>query len=254
MSSAADSSALAIDQPRSQSAYAGDLRRALRACGGLALICAVVWIAAYWADRRLPYIRPGSEIMYIAKTRYMETHPLFAPDKPLKVLVLGNSKVMSGFIPEQFDREVPGATSFNAGFPNAYHFLPQLKAMLANGQVPTHLPVHGGVARSRRAKNVAFPFPAPDREIMDTLFPFRMVVRDGAIFLMRSKKFGGPRASSGTPENQARKMEQARGYYFIENTSRYAGQSLPADFHLASDNRTRSSTATRCRSPRHSAS
>ena len=214
----------------------GDLRRVLRSCASLTLIWAVIWLAAYWADRSLPYTKPGSDIIYNAKSNYIENHKIFTADKPVKVLVLGNSKVLSGFIPDQFDRQVQGATSFNVGLPNSYYFLPQLKAMLADGNIPTHVLYMVEWRDPQDEKSNVFHYLPSDQKIMDRLFPFRAFVRDAAIFLMRSREFGGPLGSYRHGEEQVRKMEEARGYYFIEGQSRFADHRLPSDFHLNGDN------------------
>lgn len=219
----------------SEAAKPSAIRRTLRSFTGLALIWAAIWLLANWVNRKLPYLKPGSDTMYEAKSNYLATHQIFAPGKPVKVLVLGNSKILSGFIPDQFDREVPGASSFNAGLPASYYFLPQLNAMLRDGNVPTHVLYMVEWRDLQREPRNMWHYLPPDKQIMDTLFPFRAFARNASIFLLRSRAFGGPIESYRHSEEQIAKMEAARGYYFIEGQSRFADHRLPANFHLAGD-------------------
>ena len=204
-------------------------------------LCSVrgFWLSSYVAEsgrRGDRSLKPGHEIIYDAKAQYMQTHSIFAPDKPIKVLALGNSKVLSGFIPDQFDREVPGVTSFNAALPNATIFLPQLESLLAYGNIPTHVLYMISWIDPPAVKKSIFHFLPSDKHIIDTLFPFRMIVRDGAVFFLRSKNFGGLSAFYRHAEQTIAQMLEARGYYFIEQQSRFSDHRLPADFRLDSDN------------------
>lgn len=210
--------------------------RAVRSCFALALIWGLLWLGAWWASEKLPYIKPGGDIIYSAKVQYMQTHSIFAPGKPIKVLALGDSRVLSGFIPDQFDYEVPGVTSFNAGLPNATTFIPLLENLLAHGNVPTHVLFMFPWIDPPAAKKSIFHFLPSDKDIINTLFPFRMIVRNGVVFLLRSKRFGGPSAFYRHAEKEVAKMYNARGYYFIESQSLFADHRLPADFRLVSDN------------------
>ena len=81
--------------------------------------------------------------------------------------------------------------------------------------------VHDSMDRPAPAKAVSFQFLPPDLDIVGALFPFRMVLRNGAVFLLRSRQFDGPVATYRHAETQVRKMYADRGYYFIEDQSRF---------------------------------
>ena len=71
---------------------------------------------------------------------------------------------------------------------------------------------------------------------MNGLFPFRLLLRDASLFLLRSRNLGGPVASYHHAEDEVAKMAHARGYYFIESQSRFPDHRLPPNFHLAGEN------------------
>jgi hypothetical protein len=80
-----------------------------------------------------------------------------------------------------------------------------------------------------------FRFTASDRDLMDKLFPFRQLVRNGAVFLLRSRQFGGLRNFYQQGERAEAQMLRDRGYFFISDQSRFPDHRLPEDFKLDSD-------------------
>jgi hypothetical protein len=74
-----------------------------------------------------------------------------------------------------------------------------------------------------------------DDDLMDTLFPFRRFIRNLTLFAIRSKSRGGLVAYYRQGQAYQDEMKAAGGYFFIEGQSHHAGNRLPADFRLDSD-------------------
>ena len=210
-----------------------EVSRAFLSCSMLVLILLLLYLGIMQISEKLPYIKPGSDVMYAAKSKYLQNHLIFTVDKPIKVLALGNSKVMSGFIPDQFDHEVPGVVSYNAGFPNATTF--KLEEWLKRGNVPTHVLYMIPWRDSLAEKKSLFRFLPSDESIINALFPFHMIVHDVVFFIVHSHKFGGLLASYQYAKKQVTIMHRDRGYYFIEDQSRFSDYRVPDNFHFIDD-------------------
>ena len=216
------------------SADKAEVRRALRVCAGFLFLCGIVWLAAFWADQHLLYIKPGSEIMSAAKVEYARTGTLFDMSKNVRVLVIGNSKIMSGFLPAQFERDVPQSSAYNYGKPQVQS-MDELAVILRRGQIPTH------VLFAVDWRDVAVPSRSvfhpivSDQVLIDELFPFRHLIRNGMVFLMRSHSFGGIRNFYHLGQESVAQMNRDQGYFFIAEQSRFPGHRLPANFRLDSD-------------------
>jgi len=200
------------------------------------LICAGIWIFCFYANKNLPDIRPGVDVINSAKTDYLKNHLIFSPNKPIKVLVFGDSKVLSGFIPKQFDHEVHGATSYNVGFGGTSIFIPQLQKLLCRGVIPTHVLVMVPWFDSPVEKKSFFHFLPRDEKIINVLFPFHLLIRNTLVFLLRSKQYGGPLGFYHYAEAEVENMYRDHGYFFIYDQSRFPNERLPKNFHLESDN------------------
>jgi hypothetical protein len=212
-----------------------EILHAARAVAGFLLVCAAVWIAAYLTNRNLPYILPGSDIMYQAKANAIEHDALLDMSKPVRVLVIGNSKVMAGFIPGQFEREVRNSSAFNCGQPNATVFVEQLAQLFRRGQVPTHVLFAIEWKDAPETRRTFFRFTGSDRAIMDELFPFRHLLRNAVVFFLRARRHGGVRNFYREGELDAARMLRNRGYYFISDQSRFPNFQLPPDFRMDGD-------------------
>lgn len=212
---------------------------ASKAAGALALLAAL-WGLFAFADTALPYVRPGAEVVYAAKAEAIASARLFRPDAPVKLVIFGNSKVLSGFRPALFDELSGGlVSSYNLGLPDYLLFVDNLERLCRRGERPTH---------------VLLPFPWPgepdqpfdlfrpgikDELVMDRLFPFRKLPRNLMVFAARARSKGGPRAFYEECRRQTEAMLAQRGYYFIEGQSHYPGHRLPDDFRLQKDDPSR---------------
>lgn len=195
-------------------------------------LLAALWVAFYLSSRALPYVQPGSVIIYAAKEnleRGGELYPASVPSSS-RLLIFGNSKVLTGFVPAAFDSLLClPIYSYNMGKPDESHFAADLEYLARRGQTPRRilltLPWSLDPAIS----------PAGDSEIMDRLFPFRRLPRDLILFFLLAPRHGGLAASYRYAGQAVRTMERDRGWYFIENESHSANNRLPDKLRLGGD-------------------
>jgi hypothetical protein len=199
---------------------------------------ALLWMLFYGVFRAVPYIAPGADLVYRAKLQYAERGEIFPPGlRATRVLIFGDSRVLSGFVPDDFDRLATGDGrnfySFNSGYPAHSNFVPQLKTMVAHGQIPDllllTLPWQPG--KGINPFNVV----TNDHDLAEKLFPFRYIVRDFVSFLVTSRDHGGPVQFYSASRHIVEQMRSDRGYYFIFEGSRFLGDRLPDNFHLDTD-------------------
>ncbi len=148
---------------------------------------AALWILFNTLWISFPYIRPGTQVMVDTKVEEMGKGKLFADAKPdqAKIAFFGHSQVLSGFVPDEFDRLSGGATSsYNLGLPGENEYVGVIEKMAEAGNGATHI-------------FLILPWPAPpparslwyrlthqikwyesDDPIVKALFPFRTMPRD----------------------------------------------------------------------------
>ena len=198
----------------------------------------VLWCAFYAFNRAVPYVANGSDIVKLTKKEYEAAGDAFPRGfTGTKLAVFGNSKVLSGFIPDQFDalaaNDHVALYSFNSGLPAQSMFLHEFKSMVEDGPAPdvVLLTIPWQPAPSG---NPIFTLPAGDNEIADTVFPFRLLARNLSRFVADSARFGGPANLYRREKAESERMLHARGYYFIRGQMSY-GDSLPANYTLPTD-------------------
>lgn len=215
---------------------AAEVKKALRQLGRFALILAAIWLVFYGVYAAIPYTRPGVNLIYDAKVHDARHRQLFVANRANRVLIFGNSLVLSGFKPDLFDNLSRGdAESFNLGLPDELWFTGALQDLLANGQRPTHVlltvPWRPDSADHRSAFNLI----PDDDKFLSTVFPFRRMPRDLVLFAALSRAHGGMKSFYRYAQESVARMQRDRGYYFIEGQSHYSGDQLPADFVLDED-------------------
>ena len=213
-----------------------ELRAILRLMAQVLVVLGGLWLVFFGISLCFRYIRNGSELIYEVKEAAIRDSPLLDQATPARVLVFGNSKVLTGFIPDLFDSLSGGITSsFNVGLPDYNLFIDNLELICRRGEHPTHVllleawPKEANAPRSPLGPNIN------DKRIMTTLFPFHWLPRDLALFVARARSRGGVLAFYRYCREQPRKTLAQRGYYFIEGKSHFPGDCLPNDFRLASD-------------------
>jgi hypothetical protein len=200
-----------------------------------------LWLACFELYRATPYLRSSSDVIKHAKQQYVLDGDAFpAPDSQLNVAVFGDSKVLSGLIPAEFDRLAQHDSlevySYNSGYPaqSESEFIDELETMTEHGNPPNVvLLVFRWPDKARRFS--AFHLSADDNQIADRVFPFRLMARNVARFIASSGRFGGPVAFYRKSRTAADQVLRDRGYYFIKELSLFAGDRLPADYSLPSD-------------------
>jgi hypothetical protein len=215
-----------------------DARLALIALLRFGALLAAFWCVFYATWAALPYVRAGATIIYDSKIAIEQSGTIFPRPDRENIIIFGNSKVLSGFVPGLFDglyKPASGrpSSSFNMGLPDAEHFVSDLELMAARGQVPSQILITVPWSTARPASILRFL--DHDSQTMERLFPFRKLPRDLILFFLRSAMRGGIAGSYEQGRANAARIELDRGYYYIEGQSHYAGGRLPDAFRLESD-------------------
>jgi hypothetical protein len=210
-----------------------EVAKVLRALAGFALIFAVIWLFFYEVQQRYPYLQTGSEVVNQVKLRRERTPHLFSKPNAMGVLLFGNSKALSGFIPDQFDAAMEAAgrptESYNLGLPGYMLFVDRLEAILAAGNVPRYIFITVPWASDPAPANL-FPPIRHDSKVMDELFPFRLMARDLMLAASSSLRHTGSLNFYQTNRALADRMLADRGYFFIYDLSSFPNNQLPANF------------------------
>lgn len=234
-----DRISLVHDMPEQMPAMPGTSRREPSATAWLnpvaifVLLFGALWLSFYAAYVLLPFLRPGAVVIADAKFDTLVEGVMFGPQDRNRVMVFGYSKLLSALRPAELDAAVgPGFRSYNLGLPGEVHFLPILEAALAAGNVPTHVLLTLSWDDKREASGFA-DLVRDDNTLVNTLFPFRNLPRDAALFLVQNRN----RLSEAVRDVEVQRsaMLEDRGWYFIKSQSHYPGDRLPDDFALPTD-------------------
>ncbi|MBN1127143.1 MAG: hypothetical protein JXA82_19225 [Sedimentisphaerales bacterium] len=200
----------------------------------MVLLLGLLWILFYFVHIQLPYIRAGHEVIYSSKIETLCPSIRFSENTRYKVVVFGNSMILSGFVPSLFDAENDHVRSYNLALPQEEQFLFALDFLVENNQIPTHVLLTSGW--SDRLDEPADHGPSKDGRIIEELFPFRHLPRNLTLFLLRSRSRGGVAEYYRHGKESVERMLAARGYYFIEGQSHFPDDRLPDGFRLQGDN------------------
>jgi hypothetical protein len=197
-------------------------------------LLAALWLIFYVCSRKLSGIRPAQLIVYDAKVHDLSRSVQFTENIKNRILIFGDSRILSGFIPELFDDSGSITRSFNFGLPATVHFLSVLEDIVKGGQIPTHVILTVGWSQDNMdgSDNAS---PDDQKKLIDSLFPFRMLPRDLTLFLIRSRNRGGIIKYYRYGSQCVKNMLAERGYYFIEGQSMYPDHRLPEGFRLKKD-------------------
>ncbi|HXH45163.1 MAG TPA: hypothetical protein VNK51_15095 [Bradyrhizobium sp.] len=210
----------------------------IRRAGIFVLLFGAVWSALTAAYVLLPFLRPGSVVIADAKFDTLVKNPMFEPQDQYRVMVFGYSKILSAFRARDLDAEM-GAhfRSYNLALPGEVRFLPILEAALAAGNIPTHVLLTIPWDDKAEVDGLASLL-RDDNRLASTLFPFRTLPRDAALFLFQNQR----RLTEAVRDVEAQRsaMIDDRGWYFIKSQSHYPDDRLPADYSLPTDNAARS--------------
>lgn len=232
--------AVIIDSARSPSEGDGsvaDTSSWLKPVTAFILLFGAVWLSLYAAYALLPFLRPGSVVIADAKFETLVKNPMFGPQDRYRVMMFGYSKTLSALRPRDLDTAMgPGFRSYNLGLPGEVRFLPILEAALEAGNVPTHVLLTIPWDGKHEADGLTAIF-RDDNTLASTLFPFRTLPRDVALFLVQNRN----RLSDAVRdvEMQRATMLGDRGWYFIKSQSHYPDDRLPDDYSLPTDHHAR---------------
>ncbi|MFB9265478.1 hypothetical protein ACFFWD_20370 [Bradyrhizobium erythrophlei] len=204
---------------------------------GFVLLLGAMWLSLYAAYALLPFVRPGSVVIAEAKFETLVQGKMFGLEDRNRVMIFGHSKLLSGLRPHDLDAAVgPGFRSYNLGLPGELRFLPVLEAALQAGNVPTHVLLTLPWDNKRNADGF-IDVVRNDAAIANTVFPFRTVPRDAALFVFQNR--GRLADAIRDVVSQRATMLADRGWYFIKSQSHYEGDRLPDDYALPTDHPTR---------------
>jgi hypothetical protein len=162
---------------------------------------------------------------------------MFGPQDRYRVMMFGHSKLLSALRPGELDAAVgPGFRSYNLGLPGEVRFLPILEAALQAGNVPTHVLLTLPWDAKRDADG-SIDVVRNDAVIAKTLFPFRSLPRDAALFVFQNRSRLADAVRDVATQRSA--MLEDLGWYFIKSQSHYEGDRLPDDYALPTDHPTR---------------
>jgi hypothetical protein len=181
----------------------------------------------------LPFIRPGSNIIALAKFDTLVKRPMFGPQDRFRLMIFGHSKVLTSVRPRELDAAMgPGFRSYNLGLPGDDRFLPILEDALFAGNVPTHVLLTAPWG-SKLDTDGLLDTIRNDAATANLLIPFRELPRDATLFIFQNKN----RMMDAIREVEAERsaMIDDRGWYFIKSQSHYPGDRLPDDYALPTD-------------------
>lgn len=198
----------------------------------------LTWSLFFATYKSFPYIRPGVDLVYKAKDETIRNGELFSADKKTRIAVLGDSKVLAGFVPSAFNRlSGESVESWNLGIGGTqFDLLTLITTICQKRTKPTHIFVTLPWNEIEPARFNPFQLIKNDKQILERLFPFRKLPRDLTLFLLRSHSNGGIAATYEKSRGSITDMFNQQGYYFIEGQSHFPGHRLPVDFKLDSDN------------------
>ncbi len=199
----------------------------------------VLWGIFFGLFKALPFLTPGAEAIYQAKLDREFRGSIFPANTTAhKIIIFGDSRILAGFIPDQFDRLAAGqglnVVSFNSGYPGISEFVPQLERIVENkSNVPDILLLTNPWAKSTQS-DILHPLP-DDGAVANRLFPFRELIRNAASVVVNSGKHGGMHNFIRDSKLNVARMQQDRGYYALSELAETPNATLPDNFHLTSD-------------------
>ena len=215
----------------------GVARSVLTRLARFAALGLVAWGAFYAVHLGLPGLRTGADQVVARKLELLDGGDLFPAQARTRLAVFGNSRVLAGFVPDRFDEAFgDDVASYNLGLPGTESFVPELARLVHSGSPPTHVVLTG--PWNDGGQPTVFDRFRDDDRIATQLFPFRRLVRDGTLFVLRSGRHGGPAAYYRHGVEILEEVRRDRGYHFIESQSHYPDHRLPDGFRLESDDAT----------------
>lgn len=184
----------------------------------------ISWALLYALWFAFPELRRDAEFAEAHKREGLRSRQIFAGDRPFRVAVFGNSRLLAAFQPERFDRLSGGLVeSVNMAYPlNHRAVIEDLEQLLAQTHPPTHVLL-------TQCVRPAVPWYDTGR-VMRRAFPFRTALRAAAQTLLSGDPAAEFEALRAQHQARQRQLDDARGYLFLESLSRFKGHRLPEGF------------------------
>ena len=98
------------------------------------------YIGLFTIHKMFPYIGIGSNILTNEKLHLINTESIFPPNAKRRLVIFGDSRILSGFVPALFD-ELSGGTiySYNLAIPDNERFIPLMRNIISKNQIPTDI-------------------------------------------------------------------------------------------------------------------
>ncbi|HXN87571.1 MAG TPA: hypothetical protein VN867_15970 [Candidatus Binataceae bacterium] len=219
-----------------------DVSRVLRALARFAAVFVLLWVGFYEIQRSFPCLLTGADLIFQTKLSEESTPHLLKQADKTGLLFFGNSKALSGFVPEKFDSAMNAAgqpvESYNLGLPGYGYFVDRLASIFAAGNVPKYILITIPWTPDEHYGNV-FHFVRHDSELMNELFPFRFLPRDIVMASSSAMFAHRPLDYYETNRRLVAQMIADRGYFLIYDADRFPEGRLPRDYKEASDEPTR---------------
>jgi hypothetical protein len=216
----------------------GEVPQVLRALAKFAGIFALIWLGIYQFRNSYPYYQAGADVVFQIKERWERTPHLFKKPDAAGVLFFGNSKVLAGIVPDQFDAAMEASgrptESYNLGLPADNYFVDRLESILAAGNVPKYIIITVPWVSDGAPINL-FHFIRHDSQVMNELFPFRMLARDMLTTALTSVRATGSFHYYDANRRRSERMLADAGYFFVYDTSYYPNDQLPPNFRSSFD-------------------
>ncbi|GAB4424101.1 MAG: hypothetical protein OHK0039_41070 [Bacteroidia bacterium] len=199
--------------------------------GSLLLIS---YLGFFLAHKYNYYLKDGSTVINDAKRRALE-NGTFEPDQRRTVIFfVGNSRILSGFVPEVFD-------SLNQGRTQSFNLALGGTEVMDGLVMLSQASVQPDVIVLQYPWSEAYVPGEVSGEVldMDDIVPFKDLFKDMLLFAGRARSQGYSLSDYYRISREINtNMLATRGYYFIEGQALYDDFRLPPDFTMAGDDTT----------------
>ena len=213
-----------------------------RALATFATIFAALWLCFYRVYRHYPYLQLGITVLTDEKFRAEVAPHLLKRPNASGVLFFGNSKVLCGVLPDQFDNAMEAAgkrtESYNLGLPGYWLFVDRLEKILKAGNIPRYIVVTFPWAPDSRERNLLHPI-LHDAHAMDVLFPFRHLLHNMILAAVWSMQTNGSLDFANTNKEIVQRLRADRGYFVMQYLHYPGSVRLPPDFKSVNDHPTK---------------
>ncbi|MEL7534893.1 MAG: hypothetical protein AAFN10_26560, partial [Bacteroidota bacterium] len=178
------------------------------------------------------YVQDGATIINQGKERALKNGDIAFAEGKTKVMYIGNSKILSGFVPSLFD-SLNGNNTYSINYAMGGQDLENVFYQVAKSEIKPDVLV----LQRPWVKEVSASLENQEKLLtMDKLIPFRNYIRNVFLFMGRAKTNGYSLNEFYQISKQScEDMTANRGYYFIASQALYPDAKLPADYQLAGD-------------------